>query len=157
MDCSSTLIGTLRSTTFIAFITAALMGCGNASAGAAAQQTVEFEPDWEVQPNLWSPRAILIPRSNPPIQPVDSTRDSGNMGMRHGAMGDSSRVDTGRVDSTRGHSTKADLPGLDSATAGSLPGSTATAAARKPKRSSFNISPSDSARWPVQALPPFFL
>ena len=155
MDCSFTLIRTLRSTTFIAFLTAALMGCGNASAGAAAQQTVEFEQDWEVQPKLWTPRAILIPRSSPPVLPSDSTGDSATTVTRLDTMwGDSSKVDTARMESTSGDIARADLPGLGSAPANSLPRSAKPASDRKPKRSSFNISPSDSARWPVQAPPP---
>ena len=129
------------------------MGCGNASAGATAQQTVELEQDWEVQPNLWAPRAILIPRSSPAILPVDSTGDS-KRGTPPGTTGDSSRVDTTRVDSTRGHSPKAGPSELDSTPGRSMSGRAEPTAVRKAKRSSFNISPSDSARWPVQAPPP---
>jgi hypothetical protein len=53
----------LRSTGIVAFLTAVLLGCGNASA-RAVQQTEGVEQDWEVQPALWSPRPILIPRTS---------------------------------------------------------------------------------------------
>jgi hypothetical protein len=32
--------------------------------------------DWETEPKLWVPRAILIPRSSPPVLPADSAPDS---------------------------------------------------------------------------------
>ncbi|HEY9016414.1 MAG TPA: hypothetical protein VIM84_15275, partial [Gemmatimonadales bacterium] len=54
----------MRSTTFTAFLTFAVLGCGNTS----AQQSQTLEQDWEVQPALWSPRPILIPRSTAVVQ-----------------------------------------------------------------------------------------
>src|SRR5215210_6215025 len=70
MDRSSPATSTLRSTTIIAFLTAVLLGCGNASA-RAVQQKDDLKQDWEVQPALWSPRPILVPRTTP-----DSIADS---------------------------------------------------------------------------------
>jgi hypothetical protein len=144
MDSSSSVIRPLRSTTITAFVTVFLIGCGNASARAATQQTVEFEQDWEVQPKLWSPRAILIPRSSPPSLPPDSTGDSASTVTLLDSILDASR----KAKSAQSN------PGVDSAPAGSLSATARPAAVRKPKRNSFNLSPSDSARWPVKAPPP---
>src|ERR687890_2556223 len=62
MDRSSPAMSKLRSTTIIAFLTAVLLGCGNASA-RAVQQKDDARQDWEVQPALWSARPIVIPRA----------------------------------------------------------------------------------------------
>jgi hypothetical protein len=113
MGCFSSLSGPLRSTTVIAFLTLGLLGCGNAPAGASNQDVAQGKPDWTPEPELWYPRAILIPRLNPPVTVADSGADSG------------------RVDSMK------------------VGGTTA-----KPKRGSFNLPPSDSARWPVRAPAP---
>jgi len=132
MDHHSPVSRMLRSTTIAAFATVWLIGCGNAPAGASAQ-TADSTQDWEVQPTLWSPRPILIPRSTPPEPPADSTDTT-------------TLLDSILEASRRARSAKA-----DSSTTRSRP---QTDAALKPKRSAFNISPSDSARWPVKGPPP---
>jgi len=67
-------ISTLRSTMVSAFLALGLIGCGNAQARAvqaeAADSTVQ---DWETQPPLWVPKAIVIPRTVPPA--ADSLTD----------------------------------------------------------------------------------
>ncbi|HEX6433312.1 MAG TPA: hypothetical protein VFZ87_03690, partial [Gemmatimonadales bacterium] len=153
MNGSSPGLRTLRSTITSAFLTAFLLGCGNASSGAVAQQTVE--QDWEVQPSLWSPRAILIPRSIPPAT-ADTVGDSvRTVTLQSTLHADSTAVDTTGVDPITRHSRILPASG-DSIRPGSLPSSPKPGAAlkAKPKRSAFNISPSDSARWPVKAPPP---
>jgi hypothetical protein len=148
MNHPSAVTGTLRSTTITAFVVALLSGCGNIAADAAQQTLVE---DWEVQPQLWLPRAILIPRASSPLaQPASA-----------------GSVDTLRRDSLRHDSrTAGSLPvdstprpiqpvlGPDSSLPSKIPAGVKPAAGLKPKRSAFNISPSDSARWPVKAPPP---
>ena len=84
-----------------------------------------------MQPALWSPRPILIPRSAP---------------------ADSAASDTVTLlDSLLTHSRSAlsDSARRDSAKAG-----VKSAAGVSKKRGLFNISPSDSALWPVKAPPP---
>jgi hypothetical protein len=132
MDRSSPATSTLRSTIIIAFLTAVLLGCGNAPARAVQQQEDPTQ-DWDVQPALWSPRPILIPRT---------------------ASTDSAASDTVTLlDSLLTHSQAAlsDSAHRDSARAGVKK---ASAAARPKNRGPFNISPSDSALWPVKAPPP---
>jgi len=130
MDRSSPALSTLRSTIIIAFLTAVLLGCGNAHA-RAVQQQADLKQDWEVEPALWSPRPILIPRS--------PTADS------------AARDTVTLLDSLLIHSraTLSDSARRDTAKAG-----VKSAAAAPKKRGLFNISPSDSALWPVQAPPP---
>jgi hypothetical protein len=137
MDRSSPATSTLRSTILVAFLTAVLLGCGNASA-RAVQQKDELEQDWETEPPLWSPRAILIPRSTPAAVP-DSMADSADT--------------VSLLDSLLANSRKA-LP--DSATRDSARtrGRAAPAAVAKRNRGAFNISPADSARWPVKTPRP---
>lgn len=151
MNGSSPVLRTLRSTTCSAILTAFLLGCGNASSGAVAQQTVEVQ-DWEVEPGLWSPRAILIPRSAPSAaDPLpDSVRTVTLQSTLHP---DSSTVDTALTDPMPRHSR---IPATlaDSVAAERSASKPAAAPRAKPKRSAFNISPSDSARWPVKAPPP---
>jgi hypothetical protein len=130
MGCFSGLLGALRSTTFTAFLTFGLMGCGNAP--ASSQQTME--DDWETEPKLWAPRPILIPRSTPPVL-ADSTADSV------------------KVDTTRRDSSQADSAKPDSLTPSAVRGSPKPAGVR-PKRGAFNLPPSDSARWPVRGPDP---
>ena len=132
MDRSSPATSTLRSTIIVAFLTAVLLGCGNAPARAVQQQE-DLKQDWEVQPALWSPRPILIPRR----APADSAaRDTVTL-----------------LDSLLSHSRAAlsDSARRDSAKAG---GKSSPAAGGPKKRGLFNISPSDSALWPVRAPPP---
>ena len=125
----------MRSTTFTAFLTFAVLGCGNTSAGAAVQQSQTVEQDWEVQPALWSPRPILIPRS-PGVVPDSATWDTVTL-----------------LDSVLRHSRQAAKAKADSAASDSAPVGKAVAARTK-KRSRFNISSSDSAKWPVKTAPP---
>ena len=147
MNGSSRGLRTLRSTSSSAFLTAFLLGCGNGSSGAVAQQTVQLEQDWEVQPKLWSPRAILIPRSTP-AAPANTIGDS----VRTVTLQSTLHPDTtpGMAGPDSGSRTRySTLPAGESLSA--KPAATPTA---KPRRSAFNISPSDSARWPVKAPPP---
>jgi hypothetical protein len=143
MSCLSGLLGTLRSTTITAFLTVGLLGCGNASSGAAFQQGVELQHDWEVQPALWSPRAILIPRSTPPAAPDSLAQPGDTITLLDSVLNAGRKVDTATVS-----------PGIDRVGSRPVAVPTTPVAARKPRRSSFNISPSDSARWPVKAPPP---
>jgi hypothetical protein len=147
MNGSSPGFRTLRSTSTSAFLTAFLLGCGNGSSGAVAQQTVQLEQDWEVQPNLWSPRAILIPRSTPPVT-SDTIGDSIRTVTLQSTLHADSTPVTGGADtlSRTRHSTI--LAG------DSVSPKPAAAPNAKPRRSAFNISPSDSARWPVKAPAP---
>jgi hypothetical protein len=135
-----------------------VFGCGNSSAGAVAQQTVELEQDWEVQPKLWSPQAILIPRSRPTTR---DTLDSAGGPVPADSLRNSNGADTAKADSTsaRASSTRSDSPRSDSlpislVSADSISGRKKPVTTRNPKRSAFNISPGDSARWPVKAPPP---
>jgi hypothetical protein len=129
----SALIRTLRSTTVAAFLSHGLGGCGNAQAGApqstAADTTAQ---DWETQPPLWAPRAILIARAARPVAVTDSTADSTRSDS---TAADSTQRDSAKVDSVRGDSVKVPVP-------------------VKARKSIFNISPADSARWPVPTPPP---
>jgi hypothetical protein len=128
----SALIRTLRSTTVAAFLSHGLMGCGNAQAGSAQTAASDsLVQDWETQPPLWVPRAILIPRSDPPVTATDSMGESAGLDS---SAGDSLHADTSRTDST-------------------APVGRAGPAKTK-KKSIFNISPADSARWPVPGPPP---
>jgi hypothetical protein len=129
MGSSSRPTAPLRSTTVIAFLILGLLGCG--SAPASSQQTV-VEQDWETEPRLWVPRAILIPRGTPP-----SVADS----VASPARADSSAPDSALA-----------VP-VDSA-ARSAPRPRRTDSLPKPQRRAFNISPSDSARWPVKGPEP---
>ena len=156
MNGSSPVLRLLRSTTSNAFLAAFLLGCGNASSGAIAQQTVELEQDWEVQPSLWSPRAILIPRSTPPAAPDTTAGDSvRTVTLQSTLHADSTTPDTAGIDTMTGHSRVPPAAG-DSVASESLRSTPKPSASpkSKPKRNAFNISPSDSARWPVKAPPP---
>ncbi len=145
MNHPSAVTATLRSTTITAFVVALLSGCGNIAADAAQQTLVE---DWEVQPQLWSPRAILIPKASSPLaQPASA------------GSGDTLRPDSLRHDSRTAGSLPVDStpraiqPVLrpDSSLPSKIPAGVKPATGPKPKRSAFNISPRDSARWPVKA------
>jgi hypothetical protein len=154
MDSSSAPIRMWRSTTVAAFLSVGLMGCGNAQAGTAqASEADTTVQDWETTPKLWVPHAILIPRSSPPAPPADTATDS--------ARADTARADSLKADSTgKADSTTADSAKISSATArpakaDSNPKAAAKPAApAKPKRSLFNISPRDSALWPVKGPEP---
>jgi hypothetical protein len=134
MDRSSSVMCSLRSTIIVAFLAAILLGCNNASARATQQETEA--QDWDVQPPLWSPRAILVPRS--PAGP------------------DSTAADTvALVDSLIAHSRAAlDSAARDSAGTAKASGSARSAAAAPKRRGLFNISSADSALWPVKTPPP---
>lgn len=155
MNGSFPLLRSLRSTTTSAFLTAFLLGCGNASSGAVAQQTVEVAQDWEVQPSLWSPRAILIPRSPPPAS-ADTVEDSvRTVTLQSTLHADSAAAGTAGADTVTSLGPTRPRAG-DSVAPGALgsPPKPVAGLKAKPKRSAFNISPSDSARWPVKAQPP---
>jgi hypothetical protein len=147
MKLPSAVTSTLRSTTITAFIVGLLAGCGNIEADAAQQTVAE---DWEVQPQLWSPRAILIPRSSPP--PQSSSSDSGNL------AGDSLRPDGsgagGLSRDTSGSRHMEPVLRSDSLPPLKTPADLKPTVNSKRRRRAFNISPSDSALWPVKAPPP---
>jgi hypothetical protein len=128
----SALRRTLRSAVVAAFLAPALTGCGNAQVGArestAADTTVQ---DWVTEPPLWTPRPILIPLASRPVTVPDSAADS---------LKRDSTVSDSAADSTRGASVAAD--------------SGRPAPRVKAKKRIFNISPADSARWPVRAPDP---
>jgi hypothetical protein len=148
MDSSSAPIRMWRSTTVAAFLTVGLMGCGNAQAGTAqasdADTTVQ---DWETEPKLWVPHAILIPRNSPPVLPADSAADSVKADT---AKADSLKADSSRADSAKTSSTTAHLAKTDS----NAKPSAKPPALVKAKKSPFNISPRDSALWPVKGPDP---
>jgi hypothetical protein len=134
MGRSFSLSALLRSTTVVAFLTFGLLGCGNAP--ASSQQTVV--EDWETEPKLWAPRPILIPRSVPPAS-VDSVAarssvDSLSQGSASTASSGSRVVGPVKPDSSSGRRRADSLP--------------------KPRKRAFNLSPSDSARWPVKGPEP---
>jgi hypothetical protein len=137
----SALIRRLRSTMVAAFLTHGLTGCGNAQAGAAQAEAIDSTvQDWETQPPLWVPKPILIPRASRP-DPTDSLGDSTRTDS---ALAASPVTDSmGWVDSVR-TGAPARIARSDSA----------KEAPAKRKRSGFNISPADSARWPVPTPPP---
>jgi len=153
MNLLSPLVCALRSTTITAFLIAVLTGCGNVPAGAAVQQSLALEHDWEVQPRLWSPRPIVIPRSSPPV-PADSSADSSSLPPASGnAPADSTVPTSSRLDSVRTDTIQ--LSGRPVVVPASPPSANSKpASSRKPKRSAFNLSPRDSALWPVKAAPP---
>jgi hypothetical protein len=137
-----------RSTTVAAFLSVGLMGCGNAQAGSAqasgADTTVQ---DWETEPKLWVPHAILIPRSSPPVVPADSTADS--------VKADTAKADSLRADSSTADSAKTSPATPQLARADSNPKTSAKPVAlAKPRKGLFNISPRDSALWPVKGPEP---
>jgi hypothetical protein len=129
----SALKPSLRSTMVAAFLTSALTGCGNAQAGmpdtGAADTTVQ---DWITEPPLWTPRGILIPRASQPVAVPDSAADS-------------LKADSNLADSAGGGSVPIPVVAPDSIKRAPLV---------KAKKRAFNISPADSARWPVPAPPP---
>jgi hypothetical protein len=143
MDSSSTPIRMWRSTTVAAFLSVGLMGCGNAQARTAqaadADTTVQ---DWETEPKLWVPHAILIPRSTPPVPAADSAADS--------VKADTAKSDSLKADSSKADSNRADPTNADS----TRKAAAKPAAVVKPKKSLFNISPRDSALWPVKGPEP---
>jgi hypothetical protein len=144
----SAVSNTLRSTTIAAFAVALLTGCGNLEADAAQQTVVE---DWEVQPQLWSPRAILIPRSTPALR-ESSSADSGKL-VRDSVWSEGSRAESLPAN-TGGLRRIEPVLGSDSLPPAKIPANIKPASKSKPKRSAFNISPADSALWPVKAPPP---
>ena len=131
----SALTRTLRSTMVAAFLTPGLIGCGNAQVGAAdTAATDSTVQDWETEPPLWTPHAILIPRAAAPVLGADSIVDS--------LTRDSTRADSAKGDSVAGVSRGSDSVKV-----------AATKPAKATKRI-FNISPADSARWPVRGPDP---
>jgi hypothetical protein len=128
-----------------AFLTLGLTGCGNAQAGAPQAEAVDtLVQDWETQPPLWVPKPILIARATPPAPAIsdsvtDSTRSDSIGSDSTRSLSDTSR----RTDTSRVH--------LPKVTARADSGKVA---APKAKKQRFNISPADSARWPVPLPPP---
>src|SRR5689334_868239 len=106
VDSLSPLPAVLRSTRVVAFLTLGLLGCGNARATASAQQAAAQEKqDWETEPKLWYPRAILIPRSSPPVLPESAASHPGYDSGGSLSVGDSTQpdfaiADSGKVDSS---------------------------------------------------------
>src|SRR5690348_7378149 len=155
VDLLSPLPAILRSTRVVAFLSLGLLGCGNARATASAQQAAAQEKqDWETEPKLWYPRAILIPRSSPPVLPESAashpTRDSADsFTAGDSTKPDSAIADSGKVDSSAGF---ANWPkgGVGTGAAG---GELAIPAVRAKKRL-FNLPASDSALWPVHGPEP---
>ena len=98
MDRSSPATSTLRSTIIVAFLTAVLLGCGNAPARAVQQQE-DLKQDWEVQPALWSPRPILIPRRAPADSAARDTVTLLDSLLSHSraALSDSARRDSAKA------------------------------------------------------------
>src|SRR4051812_32829692 len=143
MDSSSAPIRMWRSTTVAAILSVGLMACGNAQAGTAqageADSTVQ---DWETEPKLWVPHAILIPRSSPPVAATDSATDSAKADT---TKADSLKADSGGADSARSNATAARPVKVDSSSKSAIK----VTAPAKPPRGLFNISPRDSALWPV--------
>jgi hypothetical protein len=88
----------------------------------------------------------LIPRS-PPALPADSAADSVKADT---AKIDSLKADSSRVDSARAGSATAHLAKADSHPNAAVK----PAALAKPRKSPFNISPKDSALWPVKGPEP---
>ncbi|MEA2712093.1 MAG: hypothetical protein QOK27_54 [Gemmatimonadales bacterium] len=128
----SALRRTLRSAVVAAFLAPALTGCGNAQVGArestVADTTVQ---DWVTEPPLWTPRPILIPLASRPVAVPDSAADS----LKRDSTVSDSAADTTRVALVAADSGKRASP-------------------VKAKKRIFNISPADSARWPVRAPDP---
>ena len=123
-----------------AFLALGLIGCGNAQARAVQAEAVDSTmQDWETEPPLWVPKAIVIPRIMPPA--ADS-------------LADSSRLDTTRLDSVSRDSAAAVDSGRSRRGTGMKPADSATVGRTKPKRRLFNLTPADSARWPVPGPPP---
>jgi hypothetical protein len=127
----SPLVHSVRSVALIALYSVALLGCGNAPAGArqGPQQTVDSAPPG------WVGRPIQAPR------PV--VADSG--------VKDSTGADTAKRDSLAADSTPADTSGaakVDSSKA-AKPGRLSA----KPKKDPFPLTARDSARWPVPGPP----
>jgi len=85
-----TYLARFRCSAFPAFVSLALLGCGNAPAGAK-----QVEQATEPEPPRWTPRPIQAPR---PIVPADTVADS--------VSTDSVKLDSLAADSTRGSSAK---------------------------------------------------
>jgi hypothetical protein len=87
--------------------------------------------DWVTEPPLWTPRPILIPLASRPVAVPDSAADS----LKRDSTVSDSAADTTRVALVAADSGKRASP-------------------VKAKKRIFNISPADSARWPVRAPDP---
>lgn len=133
---------TFRSTAVPALLSLALLGCGNAPAGASNSKVQTSQQAPEPEPPGWKPHPIQAPRVSRPVLPADSVIDSL---VADSAKPGSTKTDSIRMDSTRTVSLGADSTRAD----GARP-----APAVKPKKTSFPLSPADSARWPVPAPDP---
>jgi hypothetical protein len=155
MGSSLRPVAPLRSTTVMAFLVLGLLGCG--SAPASSQQTV-VEQDWETEPKLWVPRAILIPRAARP-RGTDSVAERPRPDSLAPDTSRTQSADSTAADSTAADSTAAGSSGAGSKATGSIKPDSALRRRRvdslpKPRRRAFNLSPSDSARWPVKGPEP---
>ena len=122
-----------------AFLALGVLGCGNARDGAAQAEAVDSTvQDWETEPPLWVPKPIVIPRATPPA--ADSLTDS-------------TRFDTTHVDSLARDSAGA-VDSSPSRRVGRKRADSVTARAAQPRKRLFNLTPADSARWPVPGPPP---
>jgi hypothetical protein len=106
-----------------ALLPLALLGCGNAPAGAKQTPGETSEP----APSRWTPRPIQAPR---PVVEPDSVSDS--------LVTDSAATDSARADSLMSDTSKA---------------APARGTVAKVKRNPFPLSAADSARWPVPGAP----
>jgi hypothetical protein len=135
MRCFRRLSHTLRSTIFAAFLTVAVVGCGRAQAGPpTGVEGDSVVADWETDPPLWAPRPVVIAKSAPPVP----------------ATSDSLKADTTKTDSTRPHTSASDSTRASAA----VSGKTKSVPALARSKSRFNISPRDSALWPVKGPEP---
>jgi hypothetical protein len=123
MHCFSALLRPVRCSLVRALLPLALLGCGNAPAGARQTPGEASEP----APPPWTPRPIQAPR---PVVEPDSVSDS--------TATDSAATDSARADSLMPDSSKA---------------ASAKRTVAKPKRNPFPLSAADSARWPVPGAP----
>jgi hypothetical protein len=126
----SAFTGSLRSTIVAAFLTMGLPGCGNAQSGSADTLAADtLIQDWETEPPLWVPRPILVAKTVPAASVPDSATNSDSV-PADWSTGDSAKPATSTIDSAR------------------------PVARVKSKKSIFNVSSADSARWPVPGPDP---
>jgi hypothetical protein len=155
VDSLSPLPAILRSTRVVAFLTLGLLGCGNARATASAQQAAAQEKqDWETEPKLWYPRAILIPRSSPPVLPESAASHPGYDSGGSLSVGDSTQPDSAIADSEKVDSSAAVANRPKGVIGTGTVGGELVIPAVKAKKRLFNLPASDSALWPVHGPEP---
>jgi hypothetical protein len=127
----SPFVRSIRFTVLIALYSVALLGCGNAPAGArqAPQQTVDSVPP------RWTPRPIQVVRA---VVADTGVKDStaANSARLDSLPSDSAKADTSRA--TKADSAKTVQP---------------VGPKTKPKKDPFPLTARDSARWPVPGAP----